>query len=128
MEKLNTETRVYCTTVGKDTMFSSISRKLFTEYGMQFYVPPCGSTVSVQTQFAPLRSSMKMLQLQFRLIAVRATVGVWQECLFLERIMNDALKQHEGKISGRNITNLRFADDINNLAEEEQKLEALLRI
>ena len=28
-------------------------------------------------------------------------------------------------IGGRNITNLRFADDIDALAEEEQELEAL---
>ena len=42
--------------------------------------------------------------------------------------MSDALEEHEGKVSigGRNITNLRFADDIDVLAEEEQKLEALV--
>ena len=42
---------------------------------------------------------------------------------FLERIMLDALEEHDGKVSigGRNITNLRFADDIDALAEEEQK-------
>ena len=45
---------------------------------------------------------------------------------FLERIMFDALEEHDGKVStgGRNITNLRFADDIDALAEEEQELEA----
>ena len=39
--------------------------------------------------------------------------------------MADALEEHDGKVSigGRNITNLRFADDIDALAEEEQKLE-----
>ena len=66
----------------------------------------------------------------------RATVGVRQGCLlsptlfniFLERIMSDALEEHDGKVSigGRNITNLRFADDIDALAEEEQELEALV--
>ena len=65
----------------------------------------------------------------------RTTVGVRQGCLlsptlniFLERIMSDALEEHNGKVSigGRNITNLRFADDIDALAEEEQELEALL--
>ena len=40
--------------------------------------------------------------------------------------MTDALEEHDGKVSigGRNITNLRFADDIDALAEEEQELEA----
>ena len=39
-----------------------------------------------------------------------------------------SLGNHDGKISigGRNITNLRFADDINAPAEEEQELEALV--
>ena len=66
----------------------------------------------------------------------RTTVGVRQGCLlsptlfniFLERIMSDALEEHDGKVSigGRNITNLRFADGIDALAEEEQELEALV--
>ena len=66
----------------------------------------------------------------------RTAVGVRQGCLlsptlfniFLERIMSDALEEHDGKVSidGRNITNLRFADDIDALAEEEQELEALV--
>ena len=35
--------------------------------------------------------------------------------------MTDAVEEHDGKISigGKNITNLRFADDIDVLAEEE---------
>ena len=42
--------------------------------------------------------------------------------------MSDALEEHDRKVSigGRNITNLRFADDIDALAEEEQELEALV--
>ena len=66
----------------------------------------------------------------------RATVGIRQGCLlsptlyniFLERIMSDAQEEHDGKVSigGRNITNLRFADDIDAVAEEEQELETLL--
>ena len=48
--------------------------------------------------------------------------------IFLERIMPNALEEHDGKVSigGRNITNLRFDDDIDALAEEEQELEALV--
>ena len=42
--------------------------------------------------------------------------------------MSDSLEEHDGKVSigGRNITNLRFADDIDALAEEEQELEVLV--
>ena len=42
--------------------------------------------------------------------------------------MSDALEEHDGKVSigGRNITNLRFANDIDAQAEEEQELEALV--
>ena len=69
---------------------------------------------------------------------VQNTVGVRQRCLlspnrfniFLERIMSHALEEHDGKVSigGRNITNLRFADDIDAIAEEEQELEALVEV
>ena len=47
---------------------------------------------------------------------------------FFKRIMSDALEEHDGKVSigGRTITNLRFADDIDALAEEKQELEALV--
>ena len=64
------------------------------------------------------------------------TVGVRQGCLlsptlfniFLERIMSNSQEEHNVKvgIGGRNITNLRFADDIDALAEEEQELDALV--
>ena len=42
--------------------------------------------------------------------------------------ISDALEEHDGKgsIGDRNITNLRFADDIAALAEEEKELEALV--
>ena len=66
----------------------------------------------------------------------RITVGVRQGCLlsptlfniYLEQIMSAALEEHDGRVSidGSNITNLRFADDIDALAEEEQELEALV--
>ena len=46
----------------------------------------------------------------------------------LERIMTDALEDHEGTVSigGRTITNLRFADDIDGLAGEEEELAHLV--
>ena len=64
------------------------------------------------------------------------TVGVRQGCIlsptllniFLERIMSDVLEEHEGTVSitGRTITNLRFADDIGGLAGSEQELAQLV--
>ena len=66
----------------------------------------------------------------------QTTVGVRQGCLlsstffniFKERITTDALEDHEGTISigGRTITNLRFANDIDGLAEEEEELANLV--
>ena len=66
----------------------------------------------------------------------RTTVGVRQRCLlsptlfniFLERIMTDALEDHEGTVSigGRTITSLRFVYDIDGLAGEEKELANLV--
>ena len=66
----------------------------------------------------------------------RTTVGVRQGCLlspslfniFLVRIMTDAFEDHEGTVSigGRTITNLRFADYIEGLAEKEEELAKLV--
>ena len=67
----------------------------------------------------------------------RTTVGVRQGCLlsptlfniFLERIMADALEGHEWtvNIGGRNVSNLRFADDIESLAGSEEELANLIK-
>ncbi|KAK3862577.1 hypothetical protein Pcinc_031574 [Petrolisthes cinctipes] len=64
------------------------------------------------------------------------SVGVRQGCLlsptlfniFLERIMSNALEDHVGtvNIGGRTITNLRFADDIDGVAGEENELSRLV--
>ena len=68
----------------------------------------------------------------------RTTVGVRQGChlsptlfnIFLEQIMPGALEELDGKVSigGRNIIGLRFADDIDTLAEKEQELKALVKV
>ena len=67
----------------------------------------------------------------------RTTVGVRQGCLlsptlfniFLERIMTDALEDHESTVSigGRTTTNFLFADDIDDLAGEEEGLANLVK-
>ena len=48
--------------------------------------------------------------------------------IFLERIMTDSLENHEGtvRIEGRTIPNLRFADDIDGIAGEEEELANLV--
>ena len=66
----------------------------------------------------------------------RTTVGVRQGYLlsstlfniFLERIMTDALEDYKGTVSigGSTISNLRFADDIDGLAGEEEELANLV--
>ena len=66
----------------------------------------------------------------------RTTVRVRQRCLlsptlfsiFLERNMTDALEDHEGTVSigGRTITNLRFDNDIDGLAGEQEELAKLV--
>ena len=63
----------------------------------------------------------------------QTTVGVRQGCLlsptlfniFLEKIMTDALEDHEGTVSteGRTITDLCFADDTLGLTGKEEELE-----
>ena len=43
--------------------------------------------------------------------------------------MTDAVEDHEGTVSiwGRTVTNFRFADDIDGLAEEEEELAKLVK-
>ena len=62
----------------------------------------------------------------------QTTIGVCQGCLlsstlfniFLERIMADALEDHEERVSirGSKNINLHFADDIDGLARQEREL------
>ena len=49
--------------------------------------------------------------------------------IFLVRIMTYAVEDHEGTVSigGRTTTNLRFADDINGLAGEEEEVAKLVQ-
>ena len=56
--------------------------------------------------------------------------GQWADdnerlCAMKPRLqLRSALEEHDGKVSigGRNITNLRFADDIDSIAEDQQEL------
>ena len=119
-------------------MSSVISKKPLTEYGTQPYGPSISANLvcTIGQLYDKAKSPVQMngsIGERFR-----TTVGVRQGCLlpptlfniFLDRIMSDALEEHDGKVSlgGINITNLWFADDIDALAEEEQELEALVEI
>ena len=64
-------------------------------------------------------------------VLFNSSVGDWFWTyfnIFLERITTDALEDHEGTVSigDRTITNLRFPDDIDGLAGEEEKLANLV--
>ena len=108
---------------------------------MQLCRQPWRSTTSAPKAYPSHQKSLWQgywcgpLQRQHRRL-VPNNIGVRQGCLlsptlfniFLERIMTDALEDHEGTVSigGRTITNLRFADDIDGLAGEEEKLANLV--
>ena len=75
--------------------------------------------VNSRVWHAALWANMKKYNIGINLIQViknlynKATSAVLFN-IYLERIMTDALEDHEGTVSigGRTITNLRFADDI----------------
>ena len=50
------------------------------------------------------------------------------EHIFIKIILSDALVEHDDRVSirGRHIINLRFAEDDDSLAEEQQELETLI--
>ena len=109
-----------------------------TEYSMQPYGPPCRSSISANL----VRTTEQLYDTAISAVQLNGSVGgglrttVRQGCLlsaiffyiFLKWVMSDALEEHDGKVSigGRNIINLRFPDDIDTLAEEEQELDALV--
>ena len=93
-------------------MSSVISKKPLTEYGMQPYWPSISANLvcTIGQLYDKATSPVQMngsIGEWFRTI-----VGVRQRCLlpptlfniFLERIMSDALEEHDGKVSlgGRN--------------------------
>ena len=61
---------------------------------------------------------------------VMVTGANFPPIIFLERIMTDALEDHEDtdSIGGTAIANLRFADDIDGLAGEEEELAKLAEL
>ena len=128
-------------TSNTSTISSETPRRPSTGFGI--HLKSVGNHEEVQHQRQPYPSHQKPLwqghscsPLQQQHRRQQTTVGVRQGCLlsptlfniFLERIMTDALQGHEGTVSigGRSITNLRFADDIDGWAGEEEELANLV--
>ncbi|GFO27372.1 endonuclease-reverse transcriptase [Plakobranchus ocellatus] len=97
------------------------------------YLPTVTIIIVIQSQYEKAISSVFLNNNIGRWF--RTTVGVRQGYLlsptlfdiFLERIMKEAPEDHESIISigGRHLTNLRFADDIDELAGKEEELATL---
>ena len=118
-------------------MFSLISKKAFDRvWHAAFWATMRKYNISAHL----VRTIEQLYDKATSAVQMNGSIGEWFRttvgCLlsptlftiFLERIMSDALEEHDGKFSigGRSISNLRFANDINALAEEEQELEALV--
>ena len=82
-------------------------------------------------EFNYMRVSASILELREVLLSFQTgfnLVNAAVVCAILERIMTDALEDHAGTVSiaGRAIANLRYADDIDGLAGEEEELAKLV--
>ena len=99
---------------------------------MQLCGQPRRSTTSAQTLFKSSKTSITrpLVPSSSTTVAVRQGYLLSPTVfnMFLERIMTDALEDHEGTVSigGRTIANIRFADDIDGVAGEKEKLAKLV--
>ena len=123
-------------------MYSLISKKPLTEYCTQHF-RACMRKYNISANL--VRTIEQLYDKATSAVQMNGSIGEWfrttvgvrqdvfchppSSTFFVERIMSDALEEHDGKVSigGRNITNLRFADDIDAQSEEEQELEALVK-
>ena len=104
-----------------------------TEYGMQSHEPPFGSTIIL------VHTTEQLYDKATSVVQTNGSMEEWFKkweldedvfchpsfSTFLERIISDSLEEHNGKVNigDRNITNLRFVDDTDALAEQQQSLE-----
>ena len=115
-------------------MSSLISKKPLTKCGMQPYGPPCMRKYNINANL--VHTIEQLYDKATSAVQMNGIIGEWFRTtvsptlfnIFLERFMSDSLAEHDGKVSigGRNITNLRFTNDMDALAEGEQELEALV--